>query len=49
MVCMQALHYLGLGVAFFLMDMFMGVPISLDQFFSASVRPPCLLSHAANI
>lgn len=37
MVCMQALHYLGLGAAYFLMDTLMGVPISLDQFFSAKV------------
>ena len=44
MVCMQALHYLGLGAAFFLMDALMGVPLSLDQFFGARVR-----SHGAQI
>ena len=38
MVCMQALHYLGLGAAYLLMDTLMGVPVSLDQFFSAKVR-----------
>lgn len=44
MACMQALHYLGLGAAFFLMDALMGVPLSLDQFFGARVR-----SHGAQI
>jgi len=34
MVCMQALHYLGMGVSFVLMDTLLGVPMSLDQFFS---------------
>jgi hypothetical protein len=34
MVCMQALHYLGMGVSFLLMDTLLGVPMSLDQFFS---------------
>jgi hypothetical protein len=46
MVCMQALHYLGLGAAFFLMDTLMGVPMSLDQFFSAKVRRLCGLMMA---
>ena len=39
MLCMQALYYLGLGVAYLLMDTLMGVPLTLDQFFSASVSP----------
>ena len=38
MLCMQALFYLGLGLAYVLMDTLMGVPLSLDQFFSADVR-----------
>lgn len=39
MLCMQALFYLGLGLAYVLMDTLMGVPLSLDQFFSADVSP----------
>lgn len=37
MLCMQTLYYLGLGVAYLLMDTLMGVPLTLDQFFSAEV------------
>eukprot|EP00960_Hanusia_phi_P048916 759250-Hanusia_phi.AAC.6 len=37
MCVMQALHYLALGASFFLMDSLMGVPISLDQFFTSNV------------
>jgi len=37
-MCLQALHYLGLGVAYVLMDSLMGVPLSLDQFFGDDVR-----------
>mmetsp|Transcript_88411 Transcript_88411/g.143141 ORF Transcript_88411/g.143141 Transcript_88411/m.143141 type:complete len:155 (+) Transcript_88411:188-652(+) len=37
MLCMQALHYLGLGVAYVLMDSLMGVPLSLDQFFGDDI------------
>ena len=42
MVCMQALHYLGLGASYLLMDTLMGVPLSLDQFFTDNVSPPKL-------
>jgi len=46
MLCMQALFYLGLGLAYVLMDTLMGVPLSLDQFFSADVSRLCARAQA---
>mmetsp|Transcript_10644 Transcript_10644/g.21293 ORF Transcript_10644/g.21293 Transcript_10644/m.21293 type:complete len:154 (+) Transcript_10644:209-670(+) len=37
MMVMQALFYLCLGFSFFLMDNFMGVPLTMDQFFSSKM------------
>mmetsp|Transcript_17435 Transcript_17435/g.42322 ORF Transcript_17435/g.42322 Transcript_17435/m.42322 type:complete len:153 (-) Transcript_17435:539-997(-) len=47
MIVMQTLHYLCLGFAFFLMDGAMGVPITLDQFFTSNVFASGLTNNLA--
>ena len=37
MIVMQTLHYIWLGCAFLLVDSVMGIPITLDQFFTSNV------------